>query len=133
MLSLQETAEAQATTPHEHTQLIEAVVNGDVAAIKKCLASPLVNVNALVPNEYGRTRTAIAALIFESRGTDELKCDVLRLLLSAGGTASSTLVHSDRCSSALLKVLLSASPPIDLNAKNKHATQRFTTRPRRQS
>lgn len=112
-----------------HIQLVDAVWAGDVAALKACLAVKGIDVNRLVKGPvvqhwFGRTeyhRPAVVALALEGNQDEKTKCEIAKLLIDAGArpdlhdTNGVTALHAGTYSAAVMKILLSAAPPPNVN------------------
>lgn len=103
-------------------QLVEAVIKGDVSAVRKCLADKKLNVNELVKAENGYGRPAIVALSDECKADDKTRCEIAQLLLNAGARLDvrdelfgRSALQQDQSSAALLRLFLSAEPRPDVN------------------
>lgn len=100
-------------------------MKGDVAAVKECLAVKGINVNKLVKKYEHYSRPALVALSGSDCEADEkTQCEMARLLIDAGASPDlpnrdgSTALHYARRSAALMKILLSATPASNINAKD---------------
>lgn len=100
-------------------QLVDAVLKGDIEAVKKCLSAPGVDVN---PN--GRYfRIPLDALVNDSDCTadEKTKVEIPKLLMDAGAKTDRVLRWT-ACPAALIKLVLSATPPPDVNEKSANGT-----------
>src|SRR4051794_25365963 len=68
----------------QNTQLVDAVVKGDVGAVKKCLAVEKLAINALVKDKEGDPRPALVALVTECKADEKSKTEIAQLLVAAG-------------------------------------------------
>lgn len=110
-------------------KLMQAVFDADVDEVKRCLALPLIDVNAAVErNNCGikTRRPPLFAVCNELHADDSVKIELASLLIAAGAKPDlSCAAHSDGnsalhfdCSAVLTAVLLEASQNVDVRNNN---------------
>lgn len=103
-------------------QLADAIVKGNVAVVRQCLSFG-VNVTGTLKTPFG-SKYAALELVHQSQSDEKTKCEIAQLLVDAGAKPDhadswrNTPLHSALCSAPVLKVMLSARPIPNVNAKN---------------
>lgn len=110
-------------------QLFEAIGKGDIAAVTELLSLPNVDLHKSInfdgrDVDRGYPRTPLMAVVV-SYCDEATKCLIARLLINAGarpealGSDGTSVLHWNNCSAAVMKVLLTAKPPPDLNVRTR--------------
>ena len=100
-------------------KLVTAVVEGNLADVKKCLASKGINVNEVIKQPDGKYESALTAMVRIGKADETTQILIADLLLKAG--ASPDVVDQDgKCSlhhvksPMLMKLLVAAKPKLDI-------------------
>lgn len=103
---------------------VNLVAKGDTEAVKNCLAQTSIHVSALLGD-----RPPLAALTLSGLVDENAKCAMAKLLLDAGANADfayssgRTALHYFSCSASIMKLLLAAKLPPNVNAKTSEDNQ----------
>lgn len=109
---------------------MEAVLAGDVASVTRCLSHKRIDPNKPVQSSFFGTCPVLVALVQQKNVDESTRCEIARLLIEAGARPDlpddfgNSALHRIECTPAVMKILLSAKPPPNVDVKGQMTTHR---------